>query len=362
MAVFQRFITCVKIFIHQYLAIQRDPMSLFRICNLQFKRIQRHIFTLIALLIFSGITQASESTITIDHAINHTIDHAMGKTNISSRPLRIVTLYQGATDTAVALGITPVGIVESWVEKPIYQYLRNPLSSAKIVGMETQPNLEEIAKLQPDLIIASKLRHTKIYKHLSMIAPTIAHDTVFDYRGTLNLISAATQRETEGQKVLQHWEQRIAHFQQQMIEKYPTQWPQKAAIINFRTDHARIYFNGFGGLILNELGFIRPQTHQQDSWGVKLTSKETIPSMNAETLFVFLDKYDPVAKQNYQTWSSHPLWGTLDAVKKQHVFDVDAIDWNMGGGILAANRMLDQLYEHYQLTALSAELTKLSQQ
>ncbi|QNI01456.1 hypothetical protein HXW73_13140 [Halomonas sp. SH5A2] len=31
-----------------------------------------------------------------------------------SAPQRIVTLYQGATDSAVALGITPVGVVESW--------------------------------------------------------------------------------------------------------------------------------------------------------------------------------------------------------------------------------------------------------
>jgi len=305
---------------------------------------------------FTCIAQASEPVMTI----NRTIVHAMGKTNIPSRPLRIVTLYQGATDTAVSLGITPIGIVESWREKPVYQYLRDQLNSVNIVGTETQPNLEEIAKLQPDLIVASKLRHAKIYKHLSMIAPTIVHETVLDYKGTLSLMSAATQLDITGQKVLQQWEERVAHFQQQMTEKYPTKWPIQAAIINFRTDHARIYFNGFGGLVLNELGFTRPQTHRQESWGIKLTSKETIPSMNAETLFVFLDESDPIAKQNYQTWSSHPLWGTLDAVKKQHVFDVDAIVWNMGGGILAVNRMLDQLYNHYQLTALSAEITKLS--
>ena len=29
-------------------------------------------------------------------------------------PLRVITLFQGATDSAVALGITPCGIVDSW--------------------------------------------------------------------------------------------------------------------------------------------------------------------------------------------------------------------------------------------------------
>ena len=52
-----------------------------------------------------------------------------------------------ATDTAVALGIKPVGVVESWREKPTYKYLRDDLQDVKIVGQETQPNLEQIAEL-----------------------------------------------------------------------------------------------------------------------------------------------------------------------------------------------------------------------
>ncbi len=39
---------------------------------------------------------------------------------------QIVTLYQGATDSAVALGITPIGVVDAWLEKPMYRYLRAP--------------------------------------------------------------------------------------------------------------------------------------------------------------------------------------------------------------------------------------------
>lgn len=95
------------------------------------------------------------------------VKHAMGETPIEGTPKRIVTLYQGATDVAVALGVTPVGVVESWTQQPMYEYLRDDLKDVPFVGTETQPNLEEIAKLQPDLIIASKLRHEKVYEQLS---------------------------------------------------------------------------------------------------------------------------------------------------------------------------------------------------
>ncbi len=62
---------------------------------------------------------------------------------------RVVTLYQGATDSAVALGITPIGVVDSWLEKPMYRYLRDELNDVPHVGLETQPNLEKNRLAEP---------------------------------------------------------------------------------------------------------------------------------------------------------------------------------------------------------------------
>ncbi|MGL9735983.1 MAG: hypothetical protein ACR5LF_11390 [Symbiopectobacterium sp.] len=38
---------------------------------------------------------------------------------INGQPKRVATMFDGATDTAVALGITPVGIVDSWKNRCI---------------------------------------------------------------------------------------------------------------------------------------------------------------------------------------------------------------------------------------------------
>lgn len=102
-----------------------------------------------------------------------TVDHALGVATLETQPERVVSLYQGATDTAVALGIKPVGMVESWTEKPMYQYLRAYLSDVRMLGLETQPDLEGIALLDPDLIVAARNRHLAIFPLLDQIAPTV---------------------------------------------------------------------------------------------------------------------------------------------------------------------------------------------
>lgn len=276
------------------------------------------------------------------------ITHAMGTTPIEGTPQRIVTLYQGATDVAVAFGVTPVGVVESWVQQPIYEYLRDDLEGVEIIGLETQPNLEEINKLNPDLIIASKLRHEEIYDQLSAIAPTVAHETVFEFKETVELMGEAMNKQEDAEQLLAEWDARVAEFQTQAAAELGDQWPLEVSILNFRADHARIYFTGFAGSILAELGFERPENQQSDEWGVMLSDKESIPEMNADVFYIFNEE-DEAVQQTFEEWTNHPLWNNLDAVQNDQVHMVDEVTWNMAGGIVAANLMLDDIYDRLGL-------------
>ncbi|WP_423250067.1 ABC transporter substrate-binding protein [Vreelandella titanicae] len=264
-------------------------------------------------------------------------------------PPSIVTLYQGATDSAVALGLTPIGVVDSWLEKPMYRYLRDALDSVEHVGLETQPNLEKIAWLNPDLVIASDFRHARIAPLLEAIAPTVSAPTVFNFKTTLNMVANATGREAQANELLEQWDDRVADFRQQIAAKLSSEWPQKVAVVRFKSDHVRIYTSGFTGSILDELGFNQPDTLQSQSWGMKLSSTENIPVLDADALFILLEPDDPAIADNYQHWASHPLWQQLSAVQSGRVFEVEPVSWMMGGGILAANAMLDDLYSHYGL-------------
>nr|WP_300311422.1 iron-siderophore ABC transporter substrate-binding protein [Halomonas sp.] len=278
-----------------------------------------------------------------------TIVNDFGETRIEGTPQRVITLYQGATDTAVALGITPVGVVDSWLEKPMYRYLRPALKDVEHVGLETQPNLEKIAWLNPDLIIATRFRHAQVKPLLDKMAPTVAQRSVFDFKGSLALMGEATGREQQATALLQDWENRIADFRSKIAAKLGDEWPQKAAVVRFKSDHARVYSTGFAGSILDEIGFLQPEAFQDQGWGMKLTSMENIPVMNADVLFILMDESDPAIQANYRRWSSHPLWQQLDAVQHGRVYQPDPVTWLMGGGILAANAVLDDLYALYDL-------------
>ncbi len=46
------------------------------------------------------------------------INHAMGTSEIKGTPERVVILFSGAVDISLALGVKPVGAVESWIGNP----------------------------------------------------------------------------------------------------------------------------------------------------------------------------------------------------------------------------------------------------
>ncbi|TLF50626.1 iron-siderophore ABC transporter substrate-binding protein [Halomonas urmiana] len=304
----------------------------------------------LAALLVTLMPAASSVAVTANDAHDgRSLAHAFGNTQIPATPQRVVTLYQGATDSAVALGLTPVGVVDSWLEKPMYRYLREPLAGIEHVGLETQPNLEKVAWLDPDLIVATRFRHERVRPLLEKIAPTVATGSVFDFEASLALVAEATGREARARALMRYWDARVADFRCQIAAILGVTWPQKAAVVRFKSDHVRLYSTGFAGSILDALGFAQPDAVQDQGWGMKLTSEENIPVLNADVIFVLMEPDDPAIARNYRHWTSHPLWQRLDAVESGRVFEVDAVNWIMGGGILAANAMLDDLYAHYGL-------------
>lgn len=274
------------------------------------------------------------------------IEHAMGKTEVQGTPAKVATLFQGATDAALALGVKPVGAVEAWIEKPWYNYIRDKMEGAANLGSESQPDLEQLIALKPDVIIASKTRHEKIYEQLSAIAPTVMAEEVYIWKDSLSLTAEALNKKDEEAKFLADWSAKVAEFKEKMGDKLKLE----AGIVDFRVDHARIVFTGFSALVLDELGIARPAGQQGEDWGVQLASKENIPQMDADLIFDQTStSRDDGRLDLRKEWTGHPLWHNLRAVKNNRVFEVDTAVWNNGSGPLAALEMLEDLYEIYEL-------------
>jgi ABC-type Fe3+-hydroxamate transport system substrate-binding protein len=62
-----------------------------------------------------GSAEPGEMTPSDDAAFPRTVEHAMGQTEIPRQPERVVVLDTGELDTALSLGVTPVGAVTTAV-------------------------------------------------------------------------------------------------------------------------------------------------------------------------------------------------------------------------------------------------------
>ncbi|AXF58012.1 iron-siderophore ABC transporter substrate-binding protein [Salicibibacter kimchii] len=285
------------------------------------------------------------------------VEHALGTAEIEGEPERVVTLYQGATDTAVALDVNPVGAVEPWVEQPMYEYLREDLEDVEIVGDEIQPNLEEIAALEPDLIVGTLLRHEEVYDQLNEIAPTVIEKDLNNFKNTLEVMGEATGQNDAAEQLLQEWDKRVADFQYQVEDELGEDWPMSASVINIRSDEVRMYTGGFPGRIIDEVGFEYTDVQQEaiadEEDILAFTNRESIPEMDAEIFFTFTQSNqgedESEVEETMENWTNHPLWDELEAVENGEVHMVDEVKWNLGGGYIAAHHMLDDLYEVFDL-------------
>jgi iron complex transport system substrate-binding protein len=260
-------------------------------------------------------------------------------------PLRVITLFQGATDSAVALGITPCGIVDSWSENSTYRYLRWALEPVPHVGLETQPSLEDIVLLKPDLIIASRFRHERIAPLLKQIAPVVMLEEVFEFKKTLVLMGLALHRQQRAEEVLARWQLRTAQLRQQLQHKFAGRWPPTVSILDVREDHIRSYLPAsFPGSVISELGFGWSEASRTASGvSIKLTSKESLEVVDADIFFVFLRAEKPAVQRNYESLVRHPLWLQMRAPQQGQVWRVDGVAWSLSGGMLGANLMLDDV-------------------
>ncbi|MGN2385972.1 ABC transporter substrate-binding protein [Pseudomonas syringae] len=265
--------------------------------------------------------------------------------SLRSEPLRIVTLFQGASDSAVALGVTPCGVVDSWSEKPMYRYLRPALAAVPHVGLETQPSLEDIVLLKPDLIVASRFRHQRIAPLLEQISSVLMLEEVFEFKRTLAMMGAAINRQQQAMELLGQWQRRVTALRGQLQTKFAGRWPITVSVLDIREDHIRSYLPAsFAGSVLSELGFgWTPAAREATGVSLKLSSKESLPVVDADLFFIFQRAGSKAAQQNYDKLVQHPFWQQLRAPQDKQVWRVDAVAWSLSGGILGANRMLDEI-------------------
>jgi len=276
---------------------------------------------------------------------SYAIQHAMGETTIKGTPQRVVILTNEGTEALLALGVKPVGAVKSFTGDPWYKHIKDDMEGVTELGEESQPNIELIASLKPDLIIGNKLRQEKIYTQLSAIAPTVFSETLRgEWKKNFTLYAKALNKEAEGQKVIADFDKKIEDFKVAAGDKLN----QTVSVVRFMGGKTRIYLSDtFTGIIFNQIGIARPESNYKDTF-VEEISKERIPEVDADMMLYFTyETGDNKGTQQAEEFMNDPLWQNLNVVKNGKAYQVDDAIFNTAGGVRAANLMVDELYNIY---------------
>ncbi|MEU8700798.1 iron-siderophore ABC transporter substrate-binding protein [Streptomyces sp. NPDC048680] len=273
-----------------------------------------------------------------------TVRTAMGDVKVPAHPERVVVLDTGELDSALTLGVQPVGGTHSATEDGFPAYLpAERTKNIKEVGEIANPSMETVASLKPDLILTSKVRDGDRYKQLSAIAPTVmTESTGSAWKENFHVHAEALGKQAEAEKVIAAYDAHVAKVTEAIGGK------KKAAAtdVNFvrfvEGADIRIYGKqNYIGSILADLGMGRPAITDKAKDGFSYdVSPEKIDLADADA--VFTSTYGDPDKAGTTRTMRSGLWKGLKAARNGKVFKVDDRLWIAGIGYTAADQILDE--------------------
>lgn len=264
------------------------------------------------------------------------VGHKYGFTEIEKEPKRIVTLGLSDQDAVLALGIKPVGVVDWFKERP---YGKWPWTkklwageSPEIVGERDEYQMEKIAKLKPDLILAQYSGMKKEqYETLSEVAPVVAQpkgheDYLAPWQVTTKQIGKALGQTEKVDELIGAIDAKFAAVKQKHQE-----WAELTLAVAdsfeagkysaFTSDDPKAAFFG-------ELGFtLAPQVDKlaEPGWNVAELSAEKLDVLDVDRLV-----WVTSGSEHERRIKGEPLYRKLDVAKDKRDLFVPYEDPDIG--------------------------------
>ena len=266
-----------------------------------------------------------------------TVKDAKGEFTLDKTPSRVVALEYSFVDALAQVGVSPVGVADDNNVDRILPQVREKIAAWQSVGTRSQPSLEVIASLKPDLIIADPSRHTAVFEELKKIAPTVMfdsrHESYQENLETAQKIGNLVGKSAEMKAKINEHNDYIAN-----IAKNLGVQGKKASFGTSREDKFNIQNdNGYVGSFLTTLGFA-PTKLNSDQAFVEINLEQLVME-KPEYLFIAHYRDESIARK----WEAEPLWKAIPAVKANHVYSVDSDMWARGRGLEASKIMAKQI-------------------
>ncbi|MDN6318698.1 MAG: iron-siderophore ABC transporter substrate-binding protein [Marinobacter sp.] len=296
--------------------------------------------TLGSLVLMAAITGVA-------HADTREVETAYGSVSIDGTPERVVTLYEGALDAAIATGIDPVGAVITRGGNDVAEYIQPKAKGIGIVGAPGETNIESVIALNPDLILASAQLSKEQYNLLSKIAPTIVPDfTAFTprtWKQETRLFAQALGRADAGEEAVTRVEDKAAEVAK-LVESTLDADQRETGLIRWMPQGPLVMSEGlFSASLLQAAGFNvnsanivkdgRPHSHP--------LSQENLGLIDHP--WIFLATLNEDGDEALKAARKSPAFQRLKANKEGQIIIVNGQLWTSASGPLAALKILDDI-------------------
>jgi iron complex transport system substrate-binding protein len=266
----------------------------------------------------------------------HVVKHELGETKVKGTPQRIVVLEYGFIEAVLASGLKPVGVADDNKPTQLDEEVRKQIEGYTSVGTRSQPSLEVIKMLKPDLIIGDLSRHKNIYEELSKIAPTIILKNVdASYEETIDsfkTIGEAVGNKDAVEKVIETHKTKLNGLKAKigndkssvLLVLY------KDNIFNART--SQFFTPG----LLEAAGFNYALKAKDNEWNNKMTI-EQLSQIDPDKLIMLKDVNGGTTLP-----TDDPIWKSLKAVKNNQVYEVNINSWSLRRSIQGADKIIDE--------------------
>ncbi|AFZ33339.1 periplasmic binding protein (plasmid) [Gloeocapsa sp. PCC 7428] len=268
------------------------------------------------------------------------VQHSMGEACVPLHPQRVVTIHSSIFANAIALGIQPIATAYDMTE-PFPTYLRGKVNGVELIGDLTQPNLEKILRLKPDLILGNPWAPNN-YQQLSNIAPTVIPFRDLSWEQDLTELAQILGKEKAGAQLIEAYWQRIEQLKQALGNR---RYQMQISVAGTFPEYIYAYgLNSAPGVILNDAELQRPPSQRKNSYYVENISEESLSEIDGDVLFCVVRGGDEGKEKLLQRLTQKPLWQQLKAVQQNHAYLVD-YHWHHLD-ILAMNAIVDDLFKY----------------
>ena len=272
-----------------------------------------------------------------------TVQGRDGPVTFETVPERVVVLDWALAAQMLDLDIPPAGAPEldlyrEWVGAP-----EMPAQTVD-VGLRTEPNLERIDDLGPDVILAADIDAGQADR-LNRIAPTVVfeswsddHDNVAAARDTYLALAGLFEREDLAQERIAAQETRLDEIATEVADM---DLPDKATAIRLN-DGSSVWIygdNSFPRHALRRMGLAPEIDLPASRWGVTQRPIDALAEVDTGLLLAIRPHMGGAAALD------GPLWSALPAVRALRFEEVEPV-WSYGGFLdigRHAERFLDAL-------------------